>query len=601
MALLSMQDVGLKFGGPALLDGVNLQIEAGERVCLLGRNGAGKSTLMKLIRGDIEPDSGEISRQQALRVAYLTQEVPHDLEGTIFEVIESDFDLHNDHDAHQRIEKVLSHMKLDGEALFQNLSAGMKRRVLLAKGLANDPHILLLDEPTNHLDIEAIKWLEGFLLRYGGTIFFVTHDRVFLQNLATRIIELDRGRLTSWDCDYNTYLTRKEALLDAEESQNAKFDKKLAEEEVWIRKGIKARRTRNEGRVRALKKLREEQKERRNLTGNVSMTLQKGKNSGRLVIEAKGVSCGYGEDVVVNDLSTIIMRGDKVGIIGPNGAGKTTLLKTLLGEHPPISGELKLGTNLDIAYFDQLRSQIDENKTVQDNVAEGNDQIIINGKPKHIIGYLQDFLFTPDRARSPVRILSGGERNRLLLAKLFTKPSNMIVMDEPTNDLDMETLDLLEELLAEYKGTLLIVSHDRAFINNIVTSTLVFEGDGVVEAYIGGYDDWLKQKKASGKAGKNRSGQKKTGSERKKSGRARKMSFKEVKELEEIPQQIETLEKKKEELYKIMADPDNYQTGIDTAAKAKLEADALEEKLSSLYKRWEKLEEIKAAFDETDS
>ena len=601
MALLSMQDVSLKFGGPALLDGVNLQIEEGERVCLLGRNGAGKSTLMKLIRGDMEPDSGEISRQQALRVAYLTQEVPHDLEGTIFEVVESDFDMHDDHHAHQRIEKVLSHMKLDGEALFQNLSAGMKRRVLLAKGLANDPHILLLDEPTNHLDVEAIKWLEGFLLRYGGTIFFVTHDRVFLQNLATRIVELDRGRLTSWDCDYKNYLNRKEALLDAEESQNAKFDKKLAEEEVWIRKGIKARRTRNEGRVRALKQMREEQRQRRSLTGNVNMKLQEGKSSGRLVVEAKGVSCGYGEDLVVNNFSTIIMRGDKVGIIGPNGIGKTTLLKTLLGEHPPVSGELKLGTNLEIAYFDQLRNQIDENKTVQENVADGNDQIIINGKPKHIIGYLQDFLFTPDRARSPVRILSGGERNRLLLAKLFTRPSNMIVMDEPTNDLDMETLDLLEELLSEYKGTLLIVSHDRAFINNIVTSTLVFEGDGVVGEYIGGYDDWLKQKKEDGKREKSGSGQKKAGLEQRKSGRARKMSFKEVKELEDIPLQIETLEEKKDELYKIMADPENYQAGTDRGVKAKLEADSLEEKLSSLYKRWEELEDIKTAFEEAAS
>jgi ATP-binding cassette subfamily F protein uup len=601
-----MQEVNLKFGGPALLDGVNLQIEEGERVCLLGRNGAGKSTLMKLIRGTMEPDSGEISRQQALRVAYLTQEVPHDLEGTIFEVIASDFDMDVDHGAHLSIEKVLSHMKLDGEVLFQTLSAGMKRRVLLAKGLARDPHILLLDEPTNHLDIEAIKWLEGFLLRYSGTIFFVTHDRVFLQNLATRIIELDRGRLTSWDCDYSTYLTRKEALLDAEEAQNARFDKKMAEEEVWIRKGIKARRTRNEGRVRALQKMREEHRERRSHQGNVSMTLQAGKNSGRLVIGAKDISCGYGSDVVINSISTTIMRGDKVGIIGPNGVGKTTLLKTLLGKHPPISGELKLGTNLEIAYFDQLRSQIDENKTVQDNVAEGNDQVMINGKPKHIIGYLQDFLFTPDRARSPVRILSGGERNRLLLAKLFTKPSNMIVMDEPTNDLDMETLDLLEELLAEYKGTLLIVSHDRAFINNIVTSTLVFEGHGVVDEYIGGYDDWLRQKKAAAKLNKKKSGQRNSdqkisGKDGGKAARPKKMSFKEKKELEEVPQEIETLEEKKEELHKIMADPDNYQGGGEKAASAKSAAEELEERLAFLYKRWEELEEIQAALDETAS
>lgn len=588
MALLSMQDVKLSFGGPPLMDGANLQIEAGERVCLLGRNGAGKSTLMKLIKGEIQPDGGEITKKQSLRVSSLTQDVPKELAGTVFEVIAGGLNEDHHRDGRQEVDKILSLMKLKGEEDFQKLSAGLKRRVLLARGIVSEPHILLLDEPTNHLDIDAIKWLEDFLLRYGGTLLFVTHDRVFLQKLATRIVELDRGRLLSWNCDYKSYLERKEALLDGEASQNAKFDKKLAEEEVWIRKGIKARRTRNEGRVRDLQKMRDERSARRSQTGNVNLKLQEVKRSGKLVMEAENVRCGYEDTTVIESLSTTIMRGDKVGIIGPNGAGKTTLLKTLLGLQPPLEGEIAVGTNMEVAYFDQLRSQLDEEKTVIDNVADGNDMVIINDKPKHIISYLSDFLFTSDRARSPVKILSGGERNRLLLAKLFTKPSNIIVMDEPTNDLDMETLDLLEALLVEYNGTLLLVSHDRAFINNIVTSTLVFEGDGIVEEYVGGYDDWLRQRKA-----KSKEGSQKTVKSGKKLRRPKKLSFKEKKELEALPEEIEEMEEKKVALYELMADPEIYQEGGDKIADATTEIANIDDKLNIAYKRWEELEAIK--------
>ncbi|MDH3973016.1 MAG: ATP-binding cassette domain-containing protein [Deltaproteobacteria bacterium] len=590
MALLSMNDVKLSFGGPPLFDGVNLQIEENERVCLLGRNGAGKSTLMKVIRGDIAVDSGKIARQQSLRVAYLTQEVPNRLDDTVSDVVEEALSDGAGWEGQQQVERLLSQMKLNGASLFKNLSAGMKRRVLLARGIATDPHILLLDEPTNHLDIDSIAWLEDFLLRYKGSIFFVTHDRTFLQKLATRIVELDRGCLGSWNCDYNTYLERKESLLEEEAAQRAKFDKKLSDEEVWIRKGIKARRTRNEGRVRALVKMRRELQDRRQHMGEVKMSLQQGKLSGKLVIEAENLSCGYDGNVVVKDFSTIIMRGDKVGIIGPNGAGKTTLLKTLLHKMEPLSGTLKLGTKLEVAYFDQLRSQLEEEKSVQDNVGEGNDHVILNGKSRHIIGYLQDFLFTPDRARSPVKILSGGERNRLLLAKLFTKPSNVIVMDEPTNDLDMETLDLLEEVLSEYKGTLLLVSHDRSFINNIVTSTIVFEGVGRVEEYVGGYDDWLRQRKVEIKEN-----QKKTGAKQKQE-RPRKLSFRENKELQELPEKIEKLEEKKEELYQFMTDPEIYRNS-DRISEIKADIENIEKSLEEDYKRWEELEELRVSIE----
>ena len=496
MALFSLRDVSLAFGGPRLLDQVDWQIERGERVCLLGRNGEGKSTLLRLIRGELEPDEGQVIRQQGLHIARLPQEVPEGRGMTVADEVAEGLPEsleHHDVDDH-RVDAILSRMGLDPDARFENLSSGMKRRVLLAQALVAEPDILLLDEPTNHLDIDAIRWLEEFLLRYGGTLVFVTHDRAFLGRLATRIVELDRGHLYDWACDYATFLKRKEDVLAAEERQNALFDKKLAQEEVWIRKGIEARRTRNEGRVRALKAMREARRKRRERQGTAWMQVQEAERSGTLVIEAKGVGFGYDGPPVIRDLTTTIMRGDKVGIIGPNGSGKTTLLRLLLGQLPPREGTIRHGTNLEVAYFDQLKATLDEEKTVQQNVSE-YDTIAINGQPRHVLGYLQDFLFPPERSRSLVKFLSGGERSRLLLAKLFTKPSNVLVLDEPTNDLDVETLELLESLLVDYQGTVLLVSHDRAFLNDVVTSTLAIEADGRVKEYDGGYDDYLRQRR----------------------------------------------------------------------------------------------------------
>jgi ABC transport system ATP-binding/permease protein len=505
MALISMRNVYMGFGEPPLLDHVNLQIERGERVGLLGRNGVGKSTLMRLIHGDLTPDEGIIIRQQGMRTALLPQEVPQDLEGTTFDIVTAALDgiettSHPFHDhaewqRRQQAEKTLSRLSLDPNARFETLSAGLKRRVMLAWSLVHDPDLLLLDEPTNHLDIEAIGAMEEFLLRCGGTLVFVTHDRMFLKRLATRIVELDRGSLIDWSCDYATFQKRKHAALEVEAEQWVQFDKKLAREEAWIRQGIKARRTRNEGRVHALEKMREARRARRECSGSARLRAQDARRSGKLVIEAEKVTFGFkSQPPIVCDLSTIILRGDKIGIIGPNGSGKTTLLRLLLGELPPQQGRLRRGVHLEVAYFDQLRAQLDEDKSVLENVGNGNDTILFNGQPRHVFGYLQDFLFSPERALSPVRILSGGERNRLLLARLFTKPSNLLIMDEPTNDLDTETLELLEELLLDYPGTLLLVSHDREFLNNVVTSTLVIEGDARVGEYVGGYDEWLRQR-----------------------------------------------------------------------------------------------------------
>ncbi|MCE1255545.1 MAG: ATP-binding cassette domain-containing protein, partial [Anaerolineae bacterium] len=482
MALISLQDVNLGFGGPLLLESVNLQIERGERVGLLGRNGMGKSTLLKMVNGDLTPDSGISARAQNLVVSYMPQEVPLGLEGSVEDIITAGLSAVSltaqaEDEIWQRqlqIDQVISRMELDANARFDSLSAGLKRRVLLGRGLVRNPDLLLLDEPTNHLDVSSIDWLEDFLLRWGGTLLFVTHDRVFLQKLSTRIVELDRGRLFDWKCSYSIFLQRKDAMLLAEQEQNANFDKKLAQEEAWIRQGIEARRTRNEGRVRNLKRLRALRQERREQPGKVRMQIQEERRSGRLVIEAENISYAYenGQEII-SDFSTIIQRGDKVAIIGPNGSGKTTLLRLLLDELIPQSGEIKNGTNLEIAYFDQLRAQLDENKSVLDNVGQGRDAITINGKVRNLIGYLEDFLFSSDRVFAPITALSGGERNRLLLARLFARPANVLVMDEPTNDLDIETLELLEDLLLEYSGTLLLVSHDREFLNNLATSLLV--------------------------------------------------------------------------------------------------------------------------------
>ncbi len=589
MALLSLRGVVLAFGGPRLLDGVELTIERGERVCLLGRNGEGKSTLLKLVEGSLRPDEGEVIRQQGLRVARLTQDVPDGrgmtVAGEVAEGLKA-IDPHADgHD--YRVEAILSRMGLDPEQQFEALSSGMKRRVLLAQALVADPDILLLDEPTNHLDIESITWLEDFLPRFGGTLVFVTHDRVFLSKLATRIVELDRGKIYDWACDYPTFLVRKEQVLAAEERQNSLFDKRLAQEEVWIRKGIEARRTRNEGRVRSLKAMREQRQTRRDRTGNARMLVQEADRSGALVIEAKGVGFGYGGRTVIDGLTTTIMRGDKVGIIGPNGAGKTTLLRLLLGQSGPQSGTIRLGTNLEVAYFDQLKATLDEEKTVQQNVSE-YEMIPINGQHRHVIGYLQDFLFTPDRARSLVKFLSGGERSRLLLARLFTKPANVLVLDEPTNDLDVETLELLESLIVDFQGTVLLVSHDRAFLNDVVTSTLVIGADGQVKEYDGGYDDYLRQRPKEASASIESRGADAPSAPV--VARARKLSFKEKKELETLPVRIEELEAKRQEMHERMADPNFYKASGVTFAEVKAQLDAVEAELAVAYERWESLE-----------
>ncbi|MGF1643085.1 MAG: ATP-binding cassette domain-containing protein [Thiotrichales bacterium] len=621
MPLLTLHNLVLGLGQPPLLDGIDLAIDSSERLCLVGRNGAGKSTLLRLIQGEITADDGEIVRNQGLRVAQLAQEVPQDTQGTVYHVVASgagessrlleryhelthavaagdlasldaleqcqhDLETGNGWDLSQRVDSVISRLGLDPDADFGQLSGGMKRRVLLGQALASGPDLLLLDEPTNHLDIEAILWLESFLLGWNGALLFITHDRAFLQRLATRIVELDRGKLTDFPGDYATYLARKEALLAAEEKQNALFDKKLAQEEVWIRQGIKARRTRNEGRVTALKQMRQERAARRTVTGQATIAIQASERSGKVVVEAEGVAFSYAERPIIKDLTTTILRGDKVGIIGPNGSGKTTLLRLLLGELEPTQGRLKRGSNLEVAYFDQYRAALDETRSVQDNVGEGRDQLTINGKPRHVISYLQDFLFTPERARQPVKALSGGERNRLLLAKLFTRPANVLVLDEPTNDLDADTLDLLEDLLIDYPGTILLVSHDRAFLNNVATSTLVFEGGGSVKEYVGGYDDWLRQRPAPA-APKAATA---TASALPAKPRTKKLSYKEQRELDGLPQRIESLEQDRLGLQAMMAEPAFFQRDKAEIARYQTRMTALEAELETCYARWAALE-----------
>jgi ATP-binding cassette subfamily F protein uup len=628
-----MKSVSLAFGGPPLLERVDFRIEPGERVCLLGRNGTGKSTLLRLVNGDIPPDGGEIVRQQGLKVALVPQEAPAGLSGPVYDIVCGGSGeasrllaaLHHHtvlpdaaHDEkwirelarlqdalgacggwslQQEADKAISRLSLDPDADFGTLSGGLKRRVLIARALCHGSDLLLLDEPTNHLDIDAIAWLEDFLLRGGQTLLFVTHDRMFLRKVATRVIELDRGQLNDWACGYDTFLERREAALEAEATQRAKFDKRLAEEEVWIRKGIKARGTRNEGRVRALKAMREERRARRELSGAVRMQATEAVSSGRLVAEAVGVHAGYDPArPVIRDCDTTILRGDRVGIIGPNGSGKTTLIRTLLGELPPLSGTVKLGTRLEVAYSDQLREQLDEEKSVVDNIGEGNDTVTVNGRTRHVIGYLQDFLFPPDRARSPVRMLSGGERNRLQLAKLFTRPFNLLVLDEPTNDLDIETLDLLEELLLDYSGTLLLVSHDRAFLNNVVTSTLVIGEDGRISEFVGGYDDWVAQRPSPPEPANDAAGPG-DGRARAKRESPRKLGYREQRELEEIPgriaeaeEAISGLESERDALHVAMSDPAFYRDDASRVVDAKARLDALESAIAEAYARWEALE-----------
>ncbi len=628
MVRLALRDVTLGFRGPALLDHVDLTLKAGERVCLLGRNGSGKTSLLRLLHGDLEPDGGEIVRQQGLSVAMLPQEVPRGLSGCVFDEvarglgargrrvaqyheasrrlardpsperaaeldrIQHALEVEGGWTMHREVEAVLDRLALEPDAEVTHLSAGVTRRVLLARALVGHPDLLLLDEPTNHLDIETINGIEELLLRYEGTILFVTHDRRFLRRLATRILELDRGRLSSWSCDYSTYLERKEAELIAEERQRAEFDKRLAAEETWLRTGIKARRSRNEGRVRALERLREVRRERRDQPGAVRAQVQETEKSGRLVIEAKQVTFGYGGPPIVADFSTAIMRGDRVGFIGPNGAGKTTLLRLLLGELRPQAGSVRHGTNLDIAYFDQLHRALDETKSVRENVRDGADTVTVNGKTRHVLGYLADFLFTPEQAAAPVARLSGGERNRLLLARLFTQPSNLLVIDEPTNDLDLETLEVLEGLLMEYPGTLLLVSHDREFLNNVVTGTLALEGEGRVGEYAGGYDDYLRQRPApppppaepAAKAAPPR-----------KPPRAAvpRLTYRQQQELEALPEQIEVLETEVGALHEAMADPAFYRQTPEEIAAAKARVEALEGDIADAYRRWAELDAVR--------
>lgn len=597
MPLVSIDDLSIGFRGPSLLDGVSATIEAGQRIGLLGRNGAGKTTLMRLLDGKMQPDAGGIHVSPGAKIARLTQDVPRDLEGTVQEIVTAGQANMDDPELQWQIQhavdSTLSRMQLDPGIEFQTLSSGMKRRVLLARAIASEPDILLLDEPTNHLDISSILWLENFLARWRNTLIFVTHDRSFLQNLATRIWEIDRGRLFDWSCDYSTFLKRKEAAIAAEEKQNALFDKRLAEEEVWIRQGIKARRTRNEGRVRALKAMRVERSNRRQGEGKAKMRLQEAERTGALVTDVKEISFGYGEHKILENFTTMLMRGDKVGIIGPNGAGKTTLLKLLLGQLEPHEGRVRTGTNLQIAYFDQLRDTLDPDKTVVENVGDGSDKIQIGDKTKHIMGYLQDFLFTPERARTEVRFLSGGERNRALLARLMTKPANVIVLDEPTNDLDSETLELLEEQLTDFKGTLLMVSHDRTFLNNVVTSTIVFEESGVHE-YAGGYDEWRAAvaRKVADKREATKPEIDKTKTEKVKAASAeiKKLSYKQKRELEQLPGKIEEMELAIAALHQAMAATDYYQKPADAIAAEAAQLKQLEGELAEAYSRWEQLD-----------
>jgi ATP-binding cassette subfamily F protein uup len=600
MALIQLNDVSLTFRGPPLLDGVTCAIEPGQRIGLLGRNGSGKTTLMRMLAGQMQPDHGACVVSPGAKVALLPQEVPHDLVGTVTEAVleglpEEDRDYSHLWQAEEKVERLLGRMNLAGDLEVSTLSSGMKRRVLLARTLVSEPDLLLLDEPTNHLDIDAIGWLEDFLSRWPATFLFVTHDRAFLQNLATRILEIDRGRIFDWSCDYETFLVRKEAALAAEEKQNALFDKKLAQEEAWIRQGIKARRTRNEGRVRALKQLRIERSERRDKIGTAKLDIQAGQRSGALVAKVDDISFAYDGRPIVRDFSTTIMRGDKIGFVGPNGAGKTTLLRLLLGQLAPISGSVRLGSNLEIAYFDQLREQLNDEATVQDAVGSGAEMLSINGQSRHVLGYLQDFLFTPERARTPIRFLSGGERNRVLLARLFTKPANVVVLDEPTNDLDLETLELLEEQLVQFNGTLLLVSHDRAFLNNVVTSTIVFEPGGVRE-YVGGYDDWLRQRSeavavacdedaAPGKS-------KPAAAPEKAVSAKRRRTYKEKLELESLPAKIAALDGQIASLHAEMAQPSFYQQPSQAIARKSTALKDFDQRLAAAYARWEELEQL---------
>lgn len=590
MPIISLRNIVLGHSSLPLIENGNLTIESGERVCLIGRNGVGKSTLLKLINRDIQPDSGFIDRVSSLKIALLPQDMPCSMPGTVTDIVTQSAaqTIEEKWQIQHEVAKILSKLQIDGDHLFDHLSGGIKRRVLLASIIVNEPDILLLDEPTNHLDIEAINILENILMNFQKTIIFVTHDRILMQNLATHIVEIDNGQLISWRGRYQDYIKHKQTSLEAEARANALFDKKLAQEEQWIRQGIKARRTRNEGRVRMLKKMREERYSRRMRPGQVNMGQSNIELSGKIVFEVNNVSYAYDDTPIIEKFSSIILRGDKVGIMGPNGSGKSTLLNLLLGNLHPQEGDIKLGTKLTIGYFDQNRLQLDENKTVIDNIYEG-EMITIDDKKVHIITYLQDFLFSPERSRTLVKNLSGGERNRVMLAKLFSKPCNILVLDEPTNDLDVETLELLEEQLISYQGTILLVSHDRAFLNNVVTSTLVIEKEGHVGEYVGGYDDWLRQRKQT------QITETKGVDDKQKSKQAirksAKLSYNEERELKSLPQKIETLELQQKQLHTKLNDPNFYKEGTDQVVLLNKELEDIEKSIALAYKRWEELDQ----------
>ena len=683
MPLITLDHIAHAYGHLPLLDDATLQVEPGERVAIIGRNGTGKSTLLQILSGELQPDSGTVWRQPGTRVARLVQDVPLSAHAPVFDVVaeglgdlaelirayhHATVEIEHDHSPEalarlgelqheleerdgwsleQRVELVLTRLDLPADAIVDTLSGGWKRRVLLARSLVAQPDLLLLDEPTNHLDVAAIEWMEAFLKEYAGAVVFVTHDRAFLENIATRIVELDRGRLTSWPGDYQTFLRKKEEWLANEATQQAKFDKRLAGEEVWIRQGIKARRTRDEGRVKALMAMRAERAARRLQPGSVKMQVTEADPTGKTVFEAEGLWKSYGDNVVVRDFSTRIVRGDRIGLIGPNGAGKTTLLRMLLGELEPDAGEVRTGSNVQVAYFDQQREQLDPERTVVDTIADGNDTIEINGMRRHVHGYLQDFLFSPERARSPVKALSGGERNRLLLARLFTRPANVLVLDEPTNDLDLETLELLEAHLVEWPGTLLLVSHDRRFLDNVITSTLAFEGHGHIGEYVGGYEDWKRQSSgapppprpmraepaaasaapatpaapaakkptvqtASAQAAKTKRPKGERGASgagpAAKSGAAataspaavksapprRKLSFKEQREFDALPATIEKLEAEQETLAREVAAPDFYKQPAATIQAKLARVQAAARELELAMARWDELDSLVA-------
>ena len=612
-----------------MLDGVDLVLNDHERVCLIGRNGAGKSTLMQVITGQIAPDAGNVWRADGLQIATLPQEVPLNDPRSVYQAVAASLGelgelMHRFHHAaalvaqeaseqhmkdmeriqqqmetkhawqlQQRVETVLTRLGLPGDEAINNLSGGQRRQVLLAQALVIEPDLLLLDEPTNHLDIDAIAWLEAWLRDYSGSVLFVTHDRMFLQNVATRIVELDRGRLNSWDCDYRTYLQRKEAALAAEEAEDARFDKRLAAEEIWVRQGVKARRTRSESRVRRLVTMRKERVQRQELAGKARMDIDSGELSGRLVIEAEHVSASWESQTIIRDFSVRILRGDRIGIVGPNGAGKSTLIKILLGIMMPDSGSVERGTNLQVAYFDQHRASLDPERTVMDNVTDGKDNVTINGRSRHVIGYLQDFLFSPQRSRTLVKSLSGGEKNRLMLARLFAQPANLLVLDEPTNDLDMETLDMLEDVLSIYEGTLLVVSHDRTFLDNVVTSTLVFEGDGRISEYLGGYQDWMAKRSLNETNRAPRERPKVSAIAQVMNDapqRGRKLSYKEQRELEGLPERIESLETEQSQLQQLIASADFYRRDKLEITHTLERVEGLKQELDEAYSRWDALD-----------